>query len=71
MNGWIEGGNRLAGDAGRRSEARAQTAGISREWKVGGAEPQAGPLGEEDQRFARHSTGLGAEPQENGVRRTK
>lgn len=38
----IVGGNLLAGEDGRRSEARAQTAGLHREWKVGGAEQQTG-----------------------------
>lgn len=83
-------GNLLAGEDGRRSEVRAQTAGLHREWKVA-------RRGATD-RFVNHHcgsaffcfvrlldlrqcgldvfdgnirSGFGAEPQENGVRRTK
>lgn len=41
MNGCC-GGNLLAGEARRRSEVRAETSGLHREYEVGGAEQQTG-----------------------------
>lgn len=72
------GGSPLAGEDRRRSEVRAESAGLRREHGAGGAEQQTGsPISSEVFRCHHHDqwvtgfAGLGAEPQENGERRTE